>query len=78
MRYWSVALLSFWGYLELTVAYLLGPVTIVSVPVLLYNQMHFGKNAVLSAMTCLAVAVPALSFLGIAALRPLLYRWFRR
>jgi ABC-type Fe3+ transport system permease subunit len=77
-RFWSVALLTFWSYLDLTVAYLLGPTTIVSVPVLLYNQMHFGKNAVLSAMTTLAVLVPVLLFVGAAAVRPFLYRWFWR
>ncbi|MSR56109.1 MAG: hypothetical protein EXS05_00305 [Planctomycetaceae bacterium] len=77
-QFWSLSLLTYWGYLELTVAYLLGPVTIVSVPVLLYNQMHFGKNAILSAMTCLAVGVPVLIFLGVAALRPLVFRWLRR
>jgi ABC-type spermidine/putrescine transport system permease subunit II len=73
-RFGSLAILTYWGYLELTVAYLLGPTTIVSVPVLLYNQMHFGKNAVLSAMTFLAVVVPVALFMATAALRPVIRR----
>lgn len=77
-EFWSLGLLSYWAYLELALAYLLGPVAIVSVPVLLYNQMHFGKNATLTAMTCLAVAVPAAWFVSVAALRPLILRWFWR
>ncbi|HLJ11079.1 MAG TPA: hypothetical protein VKU82_07815 [Planctomycetaceae bacterium] len=77
-EFWSLALLTYWAYLDLTVAYLLAPATIVSAPVLLYNQMHFGKNAVLSAMTLLAVLVPALLFVLASAARPILFRWFRR
>lgn len=77
-QFWLLSLLTFWGYLELTVAYLLGPVSIVSVPVLLYNQMHFGKNAMLSSMSCVAVAVPAVLFLLAAALRPLVFRCLRQ
>jgi len=75
IRFLMFAVLTYWGYLELTVAYLLGPTTIVSVPVLLYNQMHFGKNAVLSAMTFLAVVVPVALFLATAALRPVIRRY---
>src|SRR5579872_3009328 len=77
-EFWSLALLTYWAYLDLTVAYLLAPATIVSAPVLLYNQMHLGKNAVLSAMTLLAVLVPALLFVLASAARPFLFRWFRR
>jgi hypothetical protein len=77
-RFGILAVLTYWGYLELTVAYLLGPTTIVSVPVLLYNQMHFGKNAVLSAMTFLAVVVPVALFIATAALRPVIRRFFWR
>ena len=77
-RFLILAVLTYWGYLELTVAYLLGPTTIVSVPVLLYNQMHFGKNAVLSAMTFLAVVVPVAFFIATAALRPVIRRFFWR
>jgi hypothetical protein len=77
-EFWSVALLAYWGFLDLTIAYLLAPVTIVSAPVMLYNQMHFGKNAVLSALVLLTVLVPALVFVMASAARRFLFRWFWR
>jgi ABC-type spermidine/putrescine transport system permease subunit II len=77
-EFWSVALLTYWGFLDLTIASLLAPVTIVSAPVTLYNQMHFGKNAVLSALVFLTVSVPALLFVLASALRRLLFRWIWR
>lgn len=77
-QFWSLGLLTWWGYLELTIASLLGPATIVSVPVLLYNQMHFGKYAIVSAMTCLTVIAPAVLFVLAAAGRHVLFRWLWR
>jgi ABC-type spermidine/putrescine transport system permease subunit II len=77
-EFWSVALLTYWAYLDLTVAYLVAPVTIVSAPVTLYNQMHFGKNAVLSALVFLTVLVPALVFVLASVLHRSLFRWFWR
>ncbi len=77
-EFWSVALLTYWGFLDLTIAYLLAPVTIVSAPVMLYNQMHFGKNAVLSARVLLTILVPALVFVMASASRRFLFRWFWR
>jgi len=75
-EFWSVAILSYWVFFDLTLAYLLAPVTIVSAPVMLYNQMHFGKNAVLSALVFLTVLVPALIFTIVAAARRFVFRWF--
>jgi hypothetical protein len=75
---WSGALLAWWAFLDLTIVYLLAPVTIVSAPVMLYNQMHFGKNAVLSALVFLTVAVPACLFAIVLAGRRLLFRWVWR
>ena len=75
-EFWSVALLSYWVYFDLTLAYLLAPVTIVSAPVMLYNQMHFGKNAILSALVFLTVLVPVLIFMTAAAARRFVFRWF--
>jgi ABC-type Fe3+ transport system permease subunit len=75
---WSAALLAWWAFLDLTIFYLLAPVTIVSAPVMLYNQMHFGKNSVLSALVFLTAAVPALSFTAALAGRRFLFRWFWR
>lgn len=70
-EFWSVTLLTYWSFLDLTIAYLLAPVTIVSAPVMLYNQMHFGKNAVLAALVFLTVLIPALVFVVASAARPL-------
>ncbi|HEY2250549.1 MAG TPA: hypothetical protein VGH74_05795 [Planctomycetaceae bacterium] len=75
-EFWSVAVLSYWVFFDLTLAYLLAPVTIVSAPVMLYNQMHFGKNAILSALVFLTVLVPVLIFAAAAAARRLVMRWF--
>ncbi len=75
-EFWGVALLSYWVYFDLTLAYLLAPVTIVSAPVMLYNQMHFGKNATLSALVFLTVLVPVLICVAVAAARRFVFRWF--
>src|SRR5262249_10432067 len=75
-EFWSVALLSYWAFLDLTIAYLLAPVTIVSAPVMLYNQMHFGKNAVLSALFFLPVIVPSVLFILASVSRRFFFRWF--
>jgi ABC-type spermidine/putrescine transport system permease subunit II len=77
-EFWSVALLAYWAFFDLTLAYLLAPVTIVSAPVMLYNQMHFGKNAILSALVFLTVLVPVLMIVMVAAMRRFLFRWIWR
>lgn len=77
-EFWGIGLLAYWAYLELTIAYLLAPVSIVSTPVMLYNQMHFGKNATLSALVLLTVLVPLLLFFLAAISRSFLFRWFWR
>jgi hypothetical protein len=77
-EFWGVALLTYWAYLDLTTAYLLAPVTMVSAPVMLYNQMHFGKNATLSALVLITVLVPVLMFLLASASRRILFRWLWR
>lgn len=68
-QFWCVALVAWWGYLELTVASLLAPAAMVPATVRLYNQMHFGRNATLTAMTCLTVFVPVLLVFAILSLR---------
>jgi ABC-type Fe3+ transport system permease subunit len=73
-EFWCTALLSYWGFLELTIAYLLAPVSIVSAPVILYNQMHFGKNATLSARVLITVLVPAFLFVLASASRRSFFR----
>lgn len=75
-EFWGVGVLAYWGFFDLTTASLLAPVTIVSAPVMLYNQMHFGKNATLSAMVLLTVLVPLAVFSAVAATRRPVFRWF--
>lgn len=59
-RLWAGFLLFCWSFLELTAASLLAPSGLRPASVMLYNLMHFGRNAVLSAMVCIAVAVPVM------------------
>lgn len=57
---WAVGVLVWWGYLDLTMAYLLAPVSMSSGVVRLYNFMHFGRSAALSAEAAVLLLVPAL------------------
>lgn len=75
-HFWSMVLLTYWGYLDLTVSSLLAPVAIVSAPVRMYNLMHYGRSAVLSAMTCVAIIVPLFLFVVLAFARRRLLRVF--
>jgi hypothetical protein len=68
-QFWGAALVAWWGYLELTVASLLAPAAMVPATVRLYNQMHFGRNATLTAMTGLTVFIPFLLVFAILTLR---------
>ena len=71
-HFWAMALLALWAYWDLTSAAILHPSSMVPASVRLYNLMHYGHNAVLSAMTLLAVAVPlVLAWLFASLLRPL-------
>jgi hypothetical protein len=71
-HFWAIALLALWAYWDLTSAAILHPSSMVPASVRLYNLMHYGHNAVLSAMTLLAVAVPLiLAWLFASILRPL-------
>lgn len=73
-RFSRVSLLAYWGYLDLTVATILAPPDVVPVAARLYNLMHYGHNAALAAMTLVTVAVPALAFATLLAVRHLLLR----
>jgi hypothetical protein len=59
-RFLAVALLVVWGYLDLTTAYLLAPSGLTSGIVRLYNFMHFGRTAALSAEAFVLLAGPLL------------------
>lgn len=53
-------LLWYSAYLDLATGQLLAPPGMASAPVTLYIQMHYGRNAVLSAMTVLTMIAPVL------------------
>jgi hypothetical protein len=55
---WAIFLLMSWGYLELTASAILAPVGVAPVSVRLYNLMHYGQNAVLSAMVAVVFVAP--------------------
>lgn len=65
MEFLAIAIPAWWGYFNLTLAAMLGPVGMVTAPVNLYNLMHYGRTAALSAIALLAVVVPLV--LGLVA-----------
>jgi len=60
----AVFLLLSWGYFDLTAASLLAPSNMTPVFVRLYNLMHYGESAVLSAMVAVVMLVPVLLLLA--------------
>lgn len=54
----AIAIPAWWGYCNLTLAAMLAPVGMVTAPVNLYNLMHYGRTAALSAIAVLAVVFP--------------------
>jgi len=73
-RFFAVAALVYWGYLDLTMAYLLAPPGMPSGVVRLYNFMHFGRTAALSAEAAVLLVGPLL----IAAAVWILWRRIRQ
>ena len=69
---WAVALLTLWLFFEVTVFALLAPTGMTSATVRLYNEMHYGQSAVLSAMFLSAIVLPALLIGAFYLLRRLL------
>jgi ABC-type Fe3+ transport system permease subunit len=59
-KFWAVVLLFIWAYWDLTTSSILAPIGMTPVTVRLYNMMHYGQIAVLSAMTCATFAAPVL------------------
>jgi ABC-type Fe3+ transport system permease subunit len=55
-RFWAVFLLFYGAYWDLTASAILAPVGTAPIAVHLYNLMHYGHTAVLSALVCAAVA----------------------
>jgi hypothetical protein len=69
-KFWAVLLLFVWAYWDLTASAILAPIGMTPVTVRLYNLMHYGQIATLSAMTCAAFAAPILiSLLALATRR---------
>ena len=62
-KFWAMVLLFIWAYWDLTASSILAPIGMTPVTVRLYNLMHYGQIAALSAMTCAAFAAPILIFL---------------
>jgi hypothetical protein len=73
--FWSAVLVWYWCYWELTPASLLAPPAAMSFCVRLYNFMHYGQSNALSTMLVAAIAVPVVTVVLLARLRPLLVRW---
>jgi ABC-type Fe3+ transport system permease subunit len=64
-RFWTLALLFWWSYLELTLPSLLRPAGMAPAPMRLYNFLHYGHIPGLAAMLVLVLAVPlVLLFVG--------------
>jgi ABC-type Fe3+ transport system permease subunit len=62
-EFWALVLLFAWAYWDLTASSILAPIGMTPVTVRLYNLMHYGQIAALSAMTCAAFAAPVMIFL---------------
>ncbi|HLX70719.1 MAG TPA: hypothetical protein VKV04_13915 [Verrucomicrobiae bacterium] len=62
-KFWSLMLLFIWAYWDLTASAILAPIGMTPATVRLYNLMHYGQIAALSAMTCATFAAPVFIFL---------------
>jgi ABC-type Fe3+ transport system permease subunit len=62
-KFWAMVLLFTWAYWDVTASSILAPIGMTPVTVRLYNLMHYGQIAALSAMMCSAFAAPILIFL---------------
>jgi ABC-type Fe3+ transport system permease subunit len=71
-KFWAVALLFVWAYWDLTASAILAPIGMTPVTVRLYNLMHYGQIAALSAMTCAAFLAPVVMLLLVLKTR----RWW--
>ena len=72
-QFLAMGLLCYWAYCDLPTAYLLAPTGMASGLVRLYNFMHFGRSAALSAEACLFFVSP----LVCTGLVLMLVRWWR-
>ena len=61
-KFWAIVVLFICAYWDLTASAILAPIAMTPVTVRLYNLMHYGQIAALSAMTCAAFAAPVVVF----------------
>ena len=62
-KFWVVLVLFVWAYWDLTASAILAPIGMTPVTVRLYNLMHYGQIAALSALTCATFAAPIVIFM---------------
>lgn len=60
VQYWSVAVLAFWVYWDVTISSILAPNSGMTSAVRLYGLMHYGQTSVLSAISLISCCVPVL------------------
>lgn len=72
-RFLAASLLCYWAYCDLPTAHLLAPTGLASGLVRLYNFMHFGRSAALSAEACVFFGTPVL----LVSLLITFLRWWR-
>ncbi len=70
-RFWTLALLFWWSYLELTLPALLRPAGMAPAPLRLYNFLHYGHIPGLAAMLGVVLAVPVVLVVLVAVGRGL-------
>lgn len=71
---WTIVPLVWWSYFDLTISSMLAPPGSVSAPVRLFNQMHYGHSAMLSALTGGAVLIPIILLAVLLGFRRLVLR----
>lgn len=74
-RFWVIAFVFVWAYFDLTASSILAPKLMTPVLTRLYNFMHYGQSAGLSALLCAAMAVPALALAAAWAGRRVYHGW---
>ena len=74
-RFWALVVICSWGYLDLMIATISAPVGMEPVVKRLYNFMHFGHIAGLSAMVFVTVASPLLVVIAMLLARRSWSRW---
>ena len=64
-RFWTLAVLFWWSYLELTLPALLRPAGMAPAPLRLYNFLHYNQIPGLAAMLAVVLVVPGVLLVGV-------------